>query len=70
MSAPDSAQPPPDAPPAVNAWLDDEDDWEWARACAEASPDWSDEQWRRINAALGYTVRSGRLPKAGRDPHV
>jgi hypothetical protein len=32
----------------------------WAREWARRLPHWSDEQWRSINAGLGYRVRSRR----------
>ena len=37
-------------------WADDEALWARARAWAESTPDWSDEQWRRINRHLRYRM--------------
>lgn len=36
----------------------------WAREWAKRLPDWSDEQWRRINAGLGYRVRTRKAGKS------
>jgi hypothetical protein len=47
---------------------EDELDWAWAREMAERSPDWSDEQWRKINAGLGYRVRTGKRPETRKPP--
>jgi len=50
---------------------DEAAEWEWAREWAQRSPDWSDEQWRRINAGLGYRVGTrNRQGRKGRDSPV
>lgn len=38
---------------------------EWAREWARRLPSWSEEQWRQINAGLGYRVTS-RQPQSAR----
>jgi len=36
---------------------DSEDLKAWARRWVDSFPPWSDEQWREINAALGYRLK-------------
>ncbi|MBS2964296.1 hypothetical protein KGA66_14645, partial [Actinocrinis puniceicyclus] len=38
----------------------------WAREWAKRLPHWSDEQWRSINAGLGYRVRTRKTAKGKR----
>ena len=38
-------------------------DWEWAREQARKAPRWTDDEWREINAALGYQVTDKRRLK-------
>lgn len=40
-------------------WADDDAGWGRARQWAEATPDWSDQRWRKINAHLRYRVVEG-----------
>jgi hypothetical protein len=52
----------PDGAPDETTPEDEEEDpvEAWAREWARRLPRWSDEQWRHINAGLGYRVRERR----------
>jgi hypothetical protein len=38
----------------------------WALEWVESMPDWSDAQWERINAGLGYRVTSTKKKGKGK----